>query len=59
MAESCFASHKIVLKRLVRVKHALSQMIISNQWGTWKQSNTRAQKVNVMILDGAWWARVD
>jgi hypothetical protein len=44
----------------VKVKEALSLMVISNQWSIWKQSNTtRAQKVKAMILDDDWWVRVE
>jgi hypothetical protein len=40
----------------VKVKEALKQMVISPQWGIWKNSNTsRALNVRRMILDEDWW----
>lgn len=43
----------------MKVKEVLSQMVIGNQWGIWKQSNSeRAQKVKALILDDDWWDRV-
>ena len=60
MVETQFASHTIVLRRLVRVKEALSQMITSNQWGEWKQADTaRAKNVKDMILSDDFWNRVE
>ena len=44
----------------MKVKDALSQMVISNQWSIWKQSNSeRAQKVKALILNDDWWDRVN
>ena len=35
-------------------------MVISNQWGGWKQANTtRARKVKDMVLSDDFWSRVE
>ena len=40
-------------------KEALKQMVISPQWGIWKNSNTaRALNVRRLILDEDWWGLV-
>ena len=60
VAETRFASHIIVLRRLVQVKDALQGMVISNNWGVWKQKNTeRAIKIKDRLLAESWWERVD
>ena len=39
--------------------HALKHMVISPEWGVWKNSNTaRALNVRRMILDEDWWGLV-
>ena len=44
----------------MKVKEALKQMVISPQWGIWKNSNTaRAINVRRMILDEDWWGLVN
>lgn len=59
VAETRFASHIIVLRRLVQVKDALQGMVISNNWGVWKQKNTeRANKIKERLLADSWWERV-
>ncbi|KAH9314484.1 hypothetical protein KI387_023111 [Taxus chinensis] len=60
VAETRFASHTIVLRRLVKVREALMRMVTSNLWSIWRQSNTqRAQKVKTLILEDPWWDRVN
>ena len=47
------------MRRLLKVKDALSQMVIGHQWGVWKISNSeRAQRIRDLILNESWWARV-
>jgi hypothetical protein len=42
------------------VKEALCQMVISNQWGGWKQADTgRAKNVKDLILNDDFWSRVE
>lgn len=44
----------------MQVKGALSNMIISNNWVIWRQSNCeRADKIKLRILDDLWWECVD
>lgn len=60
MVETRFATHYIVLKRLVDVKQALKSMVISDIWAVWRQSQTdRANNVRRLILDEDWWAQID
>ncbi|KAH9325374.1 hypothetical protein KI387_005552, partial [Taxus chinensis] len=55
VVETRFTSHTLVLRRLVKVKHALSDMVIDNVWTIWRQSNTeRAYKIKTLILDDLW-----
>ena len=47
------------MRRLLKVKDALSQMVIGHQWGVWKISNSeRTQRIRDLILNESWWARV-
>ena len=47
------------MRRLLKVKDALSQMVIGHQWGVWKISNSeRAQRIRDLILNERWWAHV-
>ncbi|XP_059073578.1 uncharacterized protein LOC131874296 [Cryptomeria japonica] len=58
VVETHFASNTIVLRRLVKVKEALSRMVISANWSIWRQSSsTRAAAIKAMILDDSWWDR--
>lgn len=60
VAETRFASHIIVLRRLVQVKDALQGMVISHNWGVWKQKNIeRANKIKDRLLAELWWKRVE
>ena len=55
VVETRFATHYIVLKRLVDVKQALKSMVISDIWAIWRQSQTdRANNVRRLILDEDW-----
>ena len=52
--------HTIVLRRLVRVKDTLCQMVISNKWGGWKQADIeKAKIVKDLILSDYFWKRVE
>ncbi|XP_057820098.2 uncharacterized protein LOC131033010 [Cryptomeria japonica] len=49
-----------MLRCLLKVKEALSAMVISNQWSIWKQSNSeRTNKVRDLILNLNWWDNVE
>ena len=60
VGETRFASHYIMIKRLVDMRDALSSMVVSPQWQTWKQSNSeKAMRVRGTILDEAWWVQAE
>ena len=60
VAETRFASHIIILRQLVQVKDALQAMVISDNWGIWKQKNTdRASKIKDRVLADSWWEHVE
>eukprot|EP01018_Ginkgo_biloba_P004803 Gb_17352 [translate_table: standard] len=59
VAETRFASHFIMLRRLLEVKSSLCNMVISDVWDTWRLSNTdRAQALKRIVSDDIWWGRV-
>eukprot|EP01018_Ginkgo_biloba_P012194 Gb_36652 [translate_table: standard] len=52
VAETRFASHFIMLRRLLEVKSSLCNMVISDVWDIWRLSNTdRAQELKRTVLD--------
>ena len=60
VAETCFASHIIVLTRLMQVKESLQSMVCSSLWNQWRQSQTeRAQVVKRLVVDDEWWDKVE
>eukprot|EP00253_Pinus_taeda_P010692 PITA_10692 len=59
VAETHFASHTLVIKRLVEVRQALQAMVIDPLWESWRTSTSdRGQKIKSIILDDAWWDKV-
>eukprot|EP00253_Pinus_taeda_P004499 PITA_04499 len=59
VAETRFASHTLVIKRLVEVRQALQAMVIDPLWESWRTSTSnRGQKIKSIILDDAWWDKV-
>eukprot|EP00253_Pinus_taeda_P014332 PITA_14332 len=55
VAETRFASHTLVIKRLVEVRQALQAMVIDPYWESCKTSiSDREQKSKPIILDDAW-----
>eukprot|EP00253_Pinus_taeda_P021534 PITA_21534 len=59
VAETHFASHTLVIKRLVEVRQALQAMVINPLWESWRTSTSdRGQKIKSIILDDAWWDKV-
>ena len=60
VAETRFASNVIVLRRLMQVKEALTNMEIRNNWALWRHSNTkRTTKIRKRIFDEKWWECVE
>lgn len=44
----------------MKVREALSTMVISQSWSIWRQSNSeRAANIKRMILDDIWWDRAE
>eukprot|EP01018_Ginkgo_biloba_P002712 Gb_02256 [translate_table: standard] len=59
VVETRFASHFIMLRRLLEVKSSLCNMVINDVWDIWRLSNTdRAQELKRTVLDDIWWGRV-
>eukprot|EP00253_Pinus_taeda_P002226 PITA_02226 len=60
VAETRFASHIIVLTRLMQVKDALQSMVCSSLWNQWRQSQSdRAQAMKRLVVDDEWWDKVE
>eukprot|EP00253_Pinus_taeda_P014349 PITA_14349 len=60
VAETEFASHIIVLTRLMQVKDALQSMLCTSLWNQWRQSQTnRAQAMKKLVVDDEWWDKVE
>ena len=60
VAETRFASHIIVLMRLMQVKESLQSMVCSSLWNQWRQSQTKkAQAVKRLVVDDEWWDKVE
>eukprot|EP00253_Pinus_taeda_P026903 PITA_26903 len=59
VAETRFASHTLVIKRLLEVRQALQAMVIDPLWESWRTSTSdRGQRIKYIILDDAWWDKV-
>eukprot|EP00253_Pinus_taeda_P027332 PITA_27332 len=59
VVETRFASHTLVIKRLVEVRQALQAMVIDPLWESWRTSTSdRGQKIKSIFFDGAWWDKV-
>eukprot|EP01018_Ginkgo_biloba_P011168 Gb_02649 [translate_table: standard] len=59
VAEIRFASHFIMLRRLLELKSSLCNMVISDVWDIWRLPNTdRAQELKRTMLDDIWSGRV-
>eukprot|EP00253_Pinus_taeda_P014029 PITA_14029 len=59
VVETRFASHTLVIKRLLEVRQALQAMVIDPLWESWRTSTSdRGQRIKYIILDDAWWDKV-
>eukprot|EP00253_Pinus_taeda_P007358 PITA_07358 len=59
VAETRFASHTLVIKRLLEVRQALQAMVIDPLWESWRTSTSdRGQRIKYIILDDALWDKV-
>ncbi|OMO84936.1 hypothetical protein COLO4_21793 [Corchorus olitorius] len=60
IAETRFASVIIMLKRLKLIKQGLQQMVISEEWSSYREDDVcKARRVKEIILDDEWWDQVD
>ncbi|KHN03669.1 hypothetical protein glysoja_035412, partial [Glycine soja] len=60
IAETRFASMIVMLKRLKLLKRCLQNMVISDQWNSYREDDVRkAAHVKELILNDIWWDKVD
>ncbi|XP_027922790.1 uncharacterized protein LOC114180686 [Vigna unguiculata] len=60
VASTRFASTIIMLKRFQRLKKGLQEMVISDDWSSYKEDNVdSAQFVKENLLNDNWWMKVD
>ncbi|MCO5554720.1 hypothetical protein L7F22_008254 [Adiantum nelumboides] len=53
-----FASHFMMLHRLVRVKTALKHLVTCEEWEIWKSQNMDAKDIEKTILDSEFWDKI-
>ncbi|KAL1326255.1 hypothetical protein AAHE18_13G215200 [Arachis hypogaea] len=60
IAETRFASTIVMLKRFKLIKQALQEMVISQEWNTYRHDDQKkAATVKGFILDDLWWDKID
>ncbi|XP_028199577.1 uncharacterized protein LOC114384083 [Glycine soja] len=60
IAPTKFASTIVMLKRFKQLKKGLQEMIISDQWSSYKEDDVaKAKFVKDTLLDDKWWDKVD
>jgi len=59
IAETRFASVVCMLKRMVEVKMALQQMVISEEWSIYKDDDQISGFVRETVLNNVWWGNVE
>ncbi|KAH1114289.1 hypothetical protein J1N35_007667 [Gossypium stocksii] len=60
VADTRFTSMIVMLKRLKLIKRGLQNMVISDEWSTYKEDDvSKAYLVKEKILDNLWWDKVD
>ena len=60
VASTRFASTIIMLKRFQHLKKGLQEMVISDDWSSYKEDNVNsAQFVKETLLNDNWWMKVD
>ncbi|RZC20175.1 hypothetical protein D0Y65_006855 [Glycine soja] len=60
IAPTRFASTIVMLKRFKQLKKGLQEMVISDQWSSYKEDDvTKAKFVKDTLLDDKWWDKVD
>ncbi|MCO5570264.1 hypothetical protein L7F22_023983 [Adiantum nelumboides] len=56
--ETRFASHFMMLHRLVRVKTTLKHLVTCEEWDIWKSQNMDAKDIEKTILDFEFWDEI-
>ena len=60
IAPTRFASTIVMLKRFKQLKKGLQEMVISDQWSSYKEDDVaKAKFVKDTLLDDKWWDKVD
>ncbi|XP_057444020.1 uncharacterized protein LOC130736193 [Lotus japonicus] len=60
IAPTRFASTIVMLKRFKQIKKGLQEMVISEEWSTYKDDDVQKVKfVKETLLDDLWWDKVD
>jgi len=55
-AETRYATHFILLQRMIEVHASLQATVVSQEWNAWSQSkSTQGKKIRDMLLDEDWW----
>ncbi|MCO5588875.1 hypothetical protein L7F22_042836 [Adiantum nelumboides] len=58
-ADTRFASNFMMLRRLVRVKSPLKQLVTSGEWDQWKKQNDQADTIEKRLLSSDLWDKVE
>ncbi|RZC19025.1 hypothetical protein D0Y65_006031 [Glycine soja] len=60
IAKTCFASMIVMLKRLKLLKRCLQNMVINDQWNSYREDDVKkVAYVKELILNDIWWDKVD
>nr|KYP35685.1 hypothetical protein KK1_043272 [Cajanus cajan] len=60
VADTRFASMIVMLKRLKLLKSSLQNMVISDQWNSYREDDVgKFARVKEIILNDIWWDKVD
>ncbi|XP_028084703.1 uncharacterized protein LOC114285827 [Camellia sinensis] len=60
VADTCFASAIVMLKRFKLVKRGLQSIVISDQWVSYKEDDVgKATSMKEKLLNDVWWDKID
>lgn len=60
VAETCFASVVVMLKRFRLIRRALESMVISEEWYSYREDDVgKAAFVKEKVMDDLWWDKID
>lgn len=55
VAETCFASTIVMLKKFKQIKHGLQNMVIGERWSSYKEEDIgKAAFLKVKVLNDSW-----